>query len=183
MIAGVPKCPHLEWELLLTQFQALVLTPSLSGIQRSGSSGQSFRIRRGKDMEKKKDKVKGKEGEVKGREKRQKESNGEGKDEQIWCQSPHCPLKPIADLVACEVLEAMGSLYHQHTTQCLVHRRYSTHASSLGGKKGTPRSCRLFIRFPGMAGLSLSLLFSRAYISWNLHSEAGKSTDSLGPLF
>lgn len=55
MIAGVPKCPHLEWELLLTQFQALVLTPSLSGIQRSGSSEQSFRIRRGKDMEKKKD--------------------------------------------------------------------------------------------------------------------------------
>lgn len=49
MIARVPKCPHLEWELLLTQFQALVLTPSLSGIQRSRSSEQSFRIRRGKD--------------------------------------------------------------------------------------------------------------------------------------
>lgn len=84
-------------------------------------------------------------------------------------------MKPIADLVACEVLEAMGSLYHQHTTQCLAHRRYSTHASSLGGKKGTPRSCRLFIRFPGMAGLSLSLLFSRAYMSWTLHTQKLRS--------
>lgn len=58
MIVGVPECPHLEWELVLTQFQSLVLTPSLSGIQRSGSSVQSFRRRRGKDMEEKKGQTK-----------------------------------------------------------------------------------------------------------------------------
>lgn len=75
MLAGVLKCPCLEWELVLTQFQSLVLTPNLSGIQRSRSSGQSFRIRRGKDMEKKK----GRQSQGEGRENKRKRKETERK--------------------------------------------------------------------------------------------------------
>lgn len=64
MIAGVPKCPHLEWELVLTQFQSLVLTPSLNGIQRSRSSVQ----------------FQDKEGERHGGKKKDRQSQGEGRE-------------------------------------------------------------------------------------------------------
>lgn len=55
MIAGVPTCPHLEWELVLTQFQSLV---QASMGFREAEVVCSFRIRRGKDMEKKKGQTK-----------------------------------------------------------------------------------------------------------------------------
>lgn len=89
--------------------QSPVLTPSLGGMQRRQGGRQSFRIRKGKTG-RKEDKAKGR----KGRERERKETrgNGEGGDDERWCPSAHCSLKPMADWVACKALEVMDSLSH-----------------------------------------------------------------------